>query len=152
VLLQGKDNRLATSVEDVERLERKEAQLESALSAVRNKLAKVSHHPVEPTAVSSSSVHKVAVQPGKQSVIYLQSPVDTAHQITFHFREPEGSGKLPKDNTSSIPVYTVLVDTLATGASVEEYTTTIINTTYQFLLQTHGISPHPTDMGRCLHT
>jgi hypothetical protein len=33
---------------------------------------------------------------------------------------------------------------------VEEYTTTIINTTYQFLLQTHGISPHPTDMGRCV--
>jgi hypothetical protein len=33
---------------------------------------------------------------------------------------------------------------------MEEYTTTIINTTYQFLLQTHGISAHPTDMGRCV--
>jgi hypothetical protein len=33
---------------------------------------------------------------------------------------------------------------------MEEYTTTIINTTYQFLLQTHGISAHPTDMGTAL--
>jgi hypothetical protein len=40
---------------------------------------------------------------------------------TFSFREPEGGGKLSKDNTTSIPVYTVLVDTLPIGASMEEY-------------------------------
>jgi hypothetical protein len=105
--------------------------LESALSAVKAKRAKVSHEHVEPQPSSSSSVNKIAIQPGKQSIIYLQKAGDAAHQITFTFREPEGSGKLPKDNTSSIPVYTILVDTLATGASMEEYTITIVNSSLE---------------------
>jgi hypothetical protein len=145
---QRKAYRLGTAVEKAEKLEKEEAELESALSAVRSKLAKVTHKPVEPRP--SSSAQKVTIQPGKQSDIFLKAPGDAAHQITFNFREPEGSGKLPKDSTSSIPVYTVLVDTLATGASLEEYATAMVNSTYQFLLQTHGIAPHPTDMGRCV--
>jgi hypothetical protein len=124
--------------------------LKAALAEVKTKIAKLRNEPVELEQSSSSSVQKVTIQPGKQSLIFLNTPGGAAHQITFNFREPEGSGKLPKDNTSSIPVYTVLVDTLATGASLEEYATTMVNSTYQFLLHTHGIAPHPTDIGRCV--
>jgi hypothetical protein len=77
--------------------------LVSQLSAVRAELAKVSHQPVAAKSTSSSSAEKIAIQPGKQSAIFLQAPGDHAHQITFSFREPDGSGTLPKDNTSSIP-------------------------------------------------
>jgi hypothetical protein len=42
------------------------------------------------------------------------------------------------------------MDTLAIGASMQEYRNTVVNTTYQFLLKTHGLQAHPTDMGRCV--
>jgi hypothetical protein len=130
----------------VSKLEAEADKLVSQLSAVRAQLAKVSDQPTAATSTPSSSAEKVSIQPGKQSVIFLQTPGDAAHQITFSFREP----KLRKDNTSSLPVYTVLVDTLAIRASMEEYTSTIVNSTYQFLLHLHGISAHPTDIGRCV--
>jgi hypothetical protein len=91
---QRKAYRQGTAVEKAEKLEKKEAKLESALSAVRSKLAKVTHKPVEPRP--SSSAQKVTIQPGKQGVIFLKALGDTAHQITFNFREPEGSGNCPR--------------------------------------------------------
>jgi hypothetical protein len=81
---QRKANRMGTQVE---RFAAKEAQFESALSEVRSKLAKAPDRQVVPKAASSSSVHKVRIEPGKQSVIYLQTPGDSAHQSTFSFCE-----------------------------------------------------------------
>jgi hypothetical protein len=92
----------------------------------------------------------VRIRPAEQAVISLGAEGDAAHQITLSFQEPKDSRRLPRDNTSSIPVYTVIVNTLAIGASVQEYSTAVVNSTYQFLLRIHGLQPHHTDMGRCV--
>jgi hypothetical protein len=54
-------------------------------------------------------VEKISIQSGKENVSSLQEPGDHSHQITFSFRKSEDS----KDNTTSLLVCTVLVDTLS---------------------------------------
>jgi hypothetical protein len=67
------------------KLQAEAEKLVSKLSAVRAEIAKVPEQPVEPKVASSSSVRKVAIQPWKHSVIFIQKPGDSAHQITFSF-------------------------------------------------------------------
>jgi hypothetical protein len=90
---QRKANRAAAKIQ---KLVEEEASINSALAEVKSKIAKLKNQPVQPEQSSSSSVHKVTIQPAKQSVIFLKTPGDAAHQITFNFREPEGSGKLTR--------------------------------------------------------
>jgi hypothetical protein len=97
---------------------------------------------------SSSSIPTVCIQPVAQSVIHLHGEKDHSHQITLAYREPDGSGRSPASNASSIHIYTCVVDALAIGASLEEFSVNVVNSTYQFILRTHTLRGHPTDMAR----
>jgi hypothetical protein len=72
-------------------------------------------------------------------VIVLQAKGDHAHQITFSFREPEGSGKAVKDKASFVLM----------GYRQEhpyrKYAMNVVNSIYQFSLKAHGIAAHSTD-------
>jgi hypothetical protein len=90
----------------------------------------------------------VSNRPNKQSLALERKKIRPTRALcrSRNRRAPENS---PRDNTSSIPVYTVIVNTLAIGASMQEYSNAVVNTTYQFLLKTHGLQAHSTDMRRC---
>jgi hypothetical protein len=131
--LQGKEKRLATELQRVW----------TAIANTHGSPDAIPQH-----AVSSSSTSAVRIQPGSQSVIPLQGENDHSHQITLSYREPDGSGRIPASNATSLPIYTCVVDALAIGASLEEFSVNVVNSTYQFILRTHTLHGHPTDMAR----
>jgi hypothetical protein len=136
--------------DNAQKLQRKEVELTAVLAKVRGMME--AHQAPRcsnvPHASASSSIPTVRIQPGSQSVIPLQGEGNHSHQITLSFREPEGSGRTPSHNTSSISVHTCVVDALAIGASLEEFSETVINSTYQFILRTNTLRPHYSDIGR----
>jgi hypothetical protein len=146
-----KQSRASQARQDkAKKLQRKAMELAASLARVERQIAdqRVPRRPNAQHASASSSIPTVRIQPGAQSVIPLQGEGDHSHQIMLSYREPEGSGRTPAQNTSSVPVHTCLVDALAIGASLEEFSETVVNSTYQFLLRTNTLRAHTSDMGR----
>jgi hypothetical protein len=131
-------------------LQKKEQRLASELQRVRSAIADRhgSSDAIPQHSSSSSSIPAVRIQPAAQSIIHLHGENDRSHQIALAYWEPDGSGRSPASNASSIPIYTCVVDALAIGASLEEFSVNAVNSTYQFILRTHTLRGHPTDMAR----
>jgi hypothetical protein len=161
--VEHKQSRASRAREDkATKLRRKEAELSGALAKVRAMIGaqEAPRSSIMQHTPSSSSITTVRIQPGSQSVIPLHGASDHSHQITLSFREPEGSGRTPAQNTSSLPIYTCVVHRCIAGRiqrDCREFDISIPPSHEFFMISCLGYGAYcidvcPSTRKRCVHS